>query len=92
MKMEEIDPKTGMKIRKLAELKPTTAQEYQESMLKRVDTFSQKRESSFNSFVENTIVNGLKTILDLKVKVDEALGENKDKVHGIVEKLLLFGL
>jgi len=90
--MEEIDPKTGMKIRKLAELKPTTAQEYQESMLKRVDTFSQKRESSFNSFVENTIVNGLKTILDLKVKVDEALGENKDKVHGIVEKLLLFGL
>jgi len=90
--MEEIDPKTGMKIRKLAELKPTTAQEYQESMLKRVDTFSQKRESSFNSFIENTIVNGLKTILDLKVKVDEALGENKDKVHGIVEKLLLFGL
>ena len=90
--MEEIDPKTGMKVRKLTKLKASAAQEYQESMLKRVDTFSQKRESAFNSFVENTIVNSLKTILELKVKVDQALGENKEKVQDIVEKLLLFGL
>lgn len=90
--MAEIDPDTGLKIRKLTELKPTAAEEYQESMLKRVDHFSQQRESTFNSFVENTLVNGLKVLLDLKVKVDEALGDNKEKVYDIVEKLLLFGL
>lgn len=90
--MAEIDPDTGLKIRKLTELKPTTAEEYQEAMLKRVDHFSQQRDSTFNSFVENTIVSGLRFLLDLKVKVDEALGENKEKFYDIVEKLLLFGL
>ncbi|MFX1393354.1 MAG: hypothetical protein ACFFAH_07250 [Promethearchaeota archaeon] len=90
--MAEIDPDTGLKIRKLTELKPTAAEEYQESMLKRVDHFSQQRDSTFNNFVENTIVNSLKVLLDLKVKVDEALGDNKQKVYDIVEKLLLFGL
>ncbi|MFW9898727.1 MAG: hypothetical protein ACFFDO_05645 [Candidatus Thorarchaeota archaeon] len=90
--MAEIDPDTGLKIRKLTELKPTAAEEYQESMLKRVDHFSQQRDSTFNSFVENTIVSGLRILLDLKVKVDEALGDNKEKVYDIVEKLLLFGL
>ncbi|MFX0187662.1 MAG: hypothetical protein ACFE8A_08000 [Candidatus Hodarchaeota archaeon] len=90
--MAEIDPDTGLKIRKLTELKPTAAEEYQEAMLKRVDHFSQQRDSTFNSFVENTIVSGLKVLLDLKVKVDEALGDNKEKVYDIVEKLLLFGL
>jgi hypothetical protein len=89
---EYTDPKTGMKIRKLAELKPTAAQEYQNSILQRVDHFAQKRDSSFNSFVENTIVGTLKTLLDLKVKVDEVLGDDKEKVHDLVEKLLLFGL
>ncbi|MFX1277132.1 MAG: hypothetical protein ACFFAT_19065 [Promethearchaeota archaeon] len=90
--MAEIDPDSGLKIRKLTELKPTAAEEYQESMLKRVDHFSQQRDSTFNNFVENTIVNSLKVLLDLKVKVDEALGDNKQKVYDIVEKLLLFGL
>jgi len=89
---EYTDPETGMKLRKLTELKPTAAKEYQEAILNRVDYFSQKRDSSFNSFVENTIVNGLKTLLDLKVKVDDVLGDNKEKVHDLVEKLLLFGL
>ena len=86
------DPKTGMKLRKLTELKPTAAQDYQESMLHRVDHFSQTRDSAFNSFLENTIVNGLKALLDLKVKADDILGDNKEKVHDFVEKLLLFGL
>ena len=89
---EYIDPESGMKLRKLAELKPSAAQEYQESMLNRVDYFSKQRESTFNSFVENTIVNSLKILLDLKVKLDEILGENKEKVHDMIDKLLLFGL
>ena len=89
---EYIDPESGMKLRKLAELKPSAAQEYQESMLNRVDYFSKQRESTFNSFVENTIVNSLKILLDLKVKVDEMLGDNKEKFHDMIDKLLLFGL
>jgi len=90
--MEEIDPETGLKIRKLTELKQSAAGEYQESMLKRVEHFSKQRDSTFNSFVENTIVGGLKFLLDLKIKVDDILGENKDKVYEAVDKLLLFGL
>ena len=90
--MAEIDPDTGLKIRKLTELRPTTAQEYQESMLNRVEYFSQQGNSTFNSFVENTIVNGLKVLLDWKVKVDEILGDNKEKVHDMIDKILLFGL
>ena len=89
---EYIDPESGMKLRKLTELKPSAAQEYQESMLNRVDYFSKQRESTFNSFVENTIVNSLKILLDLKVKVDEMLGDNKEKFHDMIDKLLLFGL
>ena len=91
--MAEIDPESGMKLRKLTELKPTAAEEYQEAMLNRVDYFSKKRDSTFNSFVENTIVNSLKVLLDLKVKVEEMLGDdNKEKVHEMIDKLLLFGL
>ena len=90
--MAEINPDTGLKIRKLTELKPTAAEEYQESMVNRVDYFSKQRDSTFNSFVENTIVNSLKILLDLKVKVDEMLGDNKEKVHDMIDKLLLLGL
>ena len=89
---EYTDPESGMKLRKLAELKPTAADEYQEAMLNRVDYFSKKRDSTFNSFVENTIVGSLKVLLDVKVKVDEMLGDNKEKVHEMIDKLLLFGL
>lgn len=89
---EYIDPESGMKLRKLTELKPTAAEEYQDAMLNRVDYFSKQRDSTFNSFVENTIVNSLKVLLDIKVKVDEMLGDNKEKVHEMIDKLLLFGL
>ena len=90
--MAEIDPESGMKLRKLTELKPTAAAEYQESMLNRVDYFSRQRDSTFNSFVENTIVNSLKVLLDLKMKFEDMLGDNKEKVHDMIDKLLLFGL
>jgi len=89
---EYTDPESGMKLRKLTELKPTAANEYQEAMLNRVDYFSKKRDSTFNSFVENTVVGSLKVLLDIKVKVDEMLGDNKEKVHEMIDKLLLFGL
>ena len=63
-------------------------------MLGRVDYFSNKfeKDSIFNSFIENVVVRGLSSILDLKIKVDEMLGENKGKVQDFLEKIILFGL
>jgi len=87
---EYTDPKTGMKIRQLTELKSTAAKEYQEAMLQRVEFFANKGDSIFNNRVENFIVKGLSKLLDLKVKVDEMLGEElKLKVHSAIEKVLL---
>jgi len=87
---EHIDPATGMKIRTLTELRATAAKEYQEAMLQRVDHFQKQGDSIFNNRVENFIVKGLSSLLDLKVKVDEMLGpELKEKVHGVIEKILL---
>jgi len=87
---EYTDPKTGMKLRTLTELKPTAAKEYQEAMLQRVDHFAKKGDSIFNNRLENLIVKGLSGILDLKVKIDDMLGEDlKLKVHGVIEKILL---
>ena len=91
--MEEIDPDTGLKTRKLTELKPSMGKAYQDAILNRVDYFSQKRDSAFNNVIENVIVTGLKTILNVKIKVDDMLGEeNKVKFHNFIDKLLLFGL
>ncbi|MHA1147166.1 MAG: hypothetical protein ACTSR8_02870 [Promethearchaeota archaeon] len=91
---QKIIEKDGMKFRTLTKLKPTAAKEYQEAMLNRVEYFAKKnaKESIFNNFMENTIVKGLSTILNLKVKVDEMLGDNRDKVQEVIEKILLFGL
>ncbi len=73
--------------------RPTAANEYQKAMMHRVDEFAEKSKSSiFNSFTENVVIKGLSTILDLKVKVDDMLGENKNKVYDVLEKVLLFGL
>ena len=80
--------KEEFKTRELTELKATTATEYQDAMLGRVEYFAQKnREKSiFNSTVQNTIIKGLGTILDLKIKVDKALGEeNLKKVHEVID-------
>ena len=93
--METIVEKGGLKLRKLAELRTSTAKEYQEAMLGRVEYFKQKnlKKSQFNSLIQNTVVKGVSTILDLKVKVDKALGEeNLKKVQNVIESILIFGL
>lgn len=87
---EYVDPKTGMKIRQLTELKATAAKEYQEAMLQRVEFFAKKGDSIFNNRLENMIVKGLSSLLDFKVKIDDMLGEDlKVKVHSAIEKILL---
>lgn len=90
-----IEDKEGKKIRKLVELKTSTAKEYEQIMLDRVEEFKNKNaeKSVFNNFIQNTLVTGVGTLLNLKVKVDEALGEdNLKKVHEAVDKILLLGL
>jgi hypothetical protein len=92
---EIIENKDGVKIRKLTELRTNSGKEYEDVMLKRVEYFAKKNadKSVFNNFIQNTVVKSLSTILDLKVKVDKALGEeNIKKVHKAVDEFLLFGL
>lgn len=86
------ETKDGLKVRKLVDLKANTAKEYQEAMLHRVEKFSKRKDSPFNDFIENTVVQGLKVILDTKVKVDNLLGSNKEKIQNFIEKILLIGL
>jgi hypothetical protein len=84
-----------LKIRELVELDTATAKEYEEAMLKRVEYFAKKNaeKSVFNNFIQNTVVKGFSTILDLKVKLDESLGEEKlRKVRDVFDKILMFGL
>ncbi|MFX1275039.1 MAG: hypothetical protein ACFFAT_08350 [Promethearchaeota archaeon] len=86
--MAEIDPKTGMKIRKLTELRSSAAEEYQEAMMKRVKELH-IQENKVKDVAENTIVRSLSTLLDLKLKVDEMLGDNKEKIQKAIENILL---
>lgn len=89
------EEKPDLKVRELIELNTTTAKEYEEAMLTRVEYFAKKNaeKSIFNNFIQNTVVKGLSTILDLKVKIDESLGkENLKKVHDVIDQILLFGL
>ena len=95
MSDEIVETKDGLKLRKLVELKTSTAEEYQKAMLDRVEYFKEKNQqkSQFNSFIQNTVVQVFSTILDLKTKVDESLGEeNLKKVHEVLDSVLLFGL
>jgi len=92
---ELIETKDGLKLRKLVELKTSTAEEYQNAMLDRVEYFKKKNQqkSVFNSTIQNTVVQGLSTILDLKIQAEKALGEeNMKKVHDFLDEFLLFGL
>ncbi|MFX1427597.1 MAG: hypothetical protein ACFFBE_14170, partial [Promethearchaeota archaeon] len=85
----------GKKIRKLVELRTSTAEEYEKVMLERVKEFKNKNadKSVFNNFLQNTLVSGFGALLNLKVKVDEALGEdNLKKMHDAIDKILLLGL
>ncbi|MFX1311750.1 MAG: hypothetical protein ACFFHD_03925 [Promethearchaeota archaeon] len=95
MSEEFTETEDGLKIRKLAKLRTETAKEYEDAMLRRVDEFKEQKgkESGFNDFLQNTIFSSLGTILDLKLKTDEAIGEeNLKKVHRIIDNILLFGL
>jgi len=85
---EEVDPETGLKLRKLTELKNTAAKDMQDAMMKRVDELAVK-DNKVKGQVENIIIKGLSALLDVKIKVDEMLGSNKDKLWIITENLLL---
>lgn len=90
-----VEEQSEFKITELVELDTTTAKEYEEAMLKRVDYFAKKNaeKSIFNNFIQNTLVKGLSTLLDVKVKIDESLGnDNLKKVHDVIDKILLLGL
>ena len=92
---ELIETKDGLKLRKLVELKTSTATEYQDAMLDRVEYFKKQNQqkSIFNSTIQNTVVQGLSTVLDLKLQVEKALGEESmKKVHDFLDEFLLFGL
>ena len=92
---QKIIEKDGLKLRQLTELKTETAEEYQEAMLNRVEYFKEQnlQKSQFNSFVQNTVVKGLSSLLNLKTTIDKSLGEeNLKKVHDVIDQILLFGL
>lgn len=95
MSEEFVETKDGMKIRKLAELRTNTAKEYEEVMLNRVEEFKDqnKANSQFNNVVQNTIVKAFSTLLDLKLEVEKALGEDSvKKVRKVIDDILLTGL
>jgi hypothetical protein len=90
-----VEEESEFKMRELVELDTTTAKEYEEAMLKRVEYFAKKNaeKSIFNNFIQNTVVKGLSTLLDMKVQIDKSLGEeNLKKVNDVIDKILLFGL
>ena len=92
---EVIETKDGLKLRKLVELKTSTAAEYQDAMLDRVEYFKKQNQqkSIFNSTIQNTVVQTMSTILDLKIQLEKSLGEeNMKKVHDFLDEFLLFGL
>jgi hypothetical protein len=95
MPEEYVEDKHGIKIRKLAELRTVTDKDYEEAMLKRVNEFKEKKQekSQFNDVIQNTFFKALSTALDLKVQVEEALGEkNLKKLHKALDDILLLGL
>lgn len=92
MSQEVVETKEGLEIRKLTELRPSAAEEYREAIMHRVDHFSQQRDSVFNNMIENMLVKGLETVLEVKVKIDDMLGDQKETVQNFIEKLLFIGL
>ncbi len=95
MSEEVVKTEDGLKIRKLAKLSPSTAEEYKDAMLNRVEYFKKKNQekSVFNSTVKNVVVKGLSSLLDIKVQIDKALGkENLEKVHDALDEIILLGL
>ncbi len=92
---EVIETKDGLKLRKLVELKTSTAEEYQDAMMERVQYFKKQnqKKSIFNSTIQNTVVQAMSTVLDLKVQLENSIGEESmKKVHEFLDEFLLFGL
>ncbi|MHA1986582.1 MAG: hypothetical protein ACW98D_08090 [Promethearchaeota archaeon] len=95
MSEDIIEDKEGMKIRKLVELRTSTAKEYEDVMISRVEEFKNKNaeKSVYNNFIQNTIVSGIGSLLDLKLQIEKSLGEeNVKKINETIDKLLLIGL
>ena len=95
MSSENVEIKDGLKIRKLTKLKTGAEQDYEEAMLKRVEYFKKQnaKKSGFNNIVENTLFSTFSSILDLKLNIDKAIGEeNLKKIHKVLDEVLLFGL
>ena len=84
---EEINA-DGLKVRKLTELRNTAGKENQDAMMKRVADLAVE-DNKYQGQIENLIIKGLSTLLDVKIKVDEMLGDNKQKLWKITENLLL---
>jgi hypothetical protein len=92
---EVIETEDGLKVRKLTELKTSTEKELEEAMLKRVDYFKEQdvKKSGFNNTLQNTFFQALGSLLDAKIAIDKALGEeNLKKIHKVIDNVLLFGL
>lgn len=88
--MTENETESKPKFRKLTELKASTAQEYQDALIKRVDHFAQTGNSTFNNAIENAIVTGANLFVSIKEKVEGILGkEIKEKVQDAFGKFLL---
>jgi len=84
---EEINA-DGLKVRKLTELRNTAGQENQDAMMKRVEELA-LQDNKYQGQIENLVIKGLSTLLDIKIKVDDMLGDNKEKLWKITENLLL---
>ena len=95
MSGEFIEIKDGMKIRKLTEMRNSTAKEYEDAMLRRVEEFKDSKgdKSGFNNILQNALVSASEIFIGLKKEVDKALGEeNAKKMHEVVDNILLLGL
>lgn len=95
MSDENVETKDGFKVRKLAELKTSTEKDLEEAMLKRVEYFKEQnaKKSGFNNNLQNLFFQSFGSILDFKLQIDKAIGEeNLEKIHKVVDNILLFGL
>ena len=92
---EVFETKDGLKVRKLAELRTSTAKDLEDAMLKRVEYFKEQNEkkSGFNSTLQNTFFKAFSSVLDLKIGLDKAIGaDNLKQIHKAIDEILLFGL
>lgn len=95
MTEENVEIEDGLKVRKLTELKMSTEKDLEEAMLKRVEYFKEQdsKKSGFNNSLQNTFFQALGSLLDVKVAIDKAIGEeNLEKIHNVIDNILLFGL